>query len=65
MKLLLGDAGENMKKIRYRISNNTVFAEVYDTELEMVMNFTSLYKGKNKEQCEAWLKRHKKKVKKR
>ena len=54
-----------MKKIKYRISNNTVYAEVYDTELEMIMNFTSLYKGKNKEQCEAWLKRHKKKVRKK
>ena len=48
-----------MKNITYTIEHNIVFMNVYDTELEMIMNFKGIYKGKNKEDCERWLKEYK------
>jgi hypothetical protein len=44
-----------MKKIRYTIQRNTVWKELYDTKLDLVINFTGLYKGENKKDCEEWL----------
>lgn len=47
-----------MKKIRYTISHKTVWKELYDTELDLVLNFMGIYKGENKKDCENWLKEY-------
>lgn len=48
-----------MKKITYSIEHNIVFRNVYDTELDLVMNFEGIYKGDTKKECEEWLKNYK------
>lgn len=54
-----------MIRIRYVIQYNTVFVERYDTELQLVVNFKGLYKGKSNKECEIWLKGYKEGLKKR
>lgn len=49
-----------MKKIRYTISNQRVWKELYDTKLDLVLNFTGIYKGNTNKECEEWLKEYKK-----
>ena len=48
-----------MKKIVYTIEHNTVFKNVYDEELDLIVNFKGIYKGTSKKDCEAWLKGYK------
>lgn len=52
-----------MKKITYSIEHNIVFKNVYDTELDLIVNFKGIYKGKTRKECEAWLKGYKKGLK--
>jgi hypothetical protein len=52
-----------MKKITYSIEHNIVFKNVYDTELDLIVNFKGIYKGKTRKECEAWLEEYKKGLK--
>lgn len=48
-----------MKKIIYTIEHNMVFKNVYDEELNLIVNFKGIYKGTSKKDCETWLKNYK------
>ena len=52
-----------MKKIKYTIENRTVWKNVYDTDLDAILNFVGLYRGETKKDCEKWLKKYKKRKK--
>lgn len=53
-----------MKKITYSIQNNMVLINVFDTELDLVVNFQGIYKGSSRKDCETWLKGYKAGLKK-
>lgn len=52
-----------MKKIKYSIEHNKVFANVIDTRYDLIVNFWGIYTGTSKKDCLEWLKRHKKEIK--
>lgn len=43
-----------MKYIRYKIVENKVQKQVYDSELDLVLNFKVVFKG-NKKECKEYL----------
>lgn len=49
-----------MKKITYSVENRTVWKNVYDTKLGIIVNFIGIYKGSSKKDCEEWLKNYRK-----
>lgn len=52
-----------LKKIKYSIEHRKVWANIYDTKLDCIMNFWCLYEGDTKKDCEIWLKNYKRGLK--
>ena len=45
-----------MKIIKYTVERSKVWMNLYDKELDLIVNFKCIYSGKSNEDCKTWLK---------
>lgn len=47
-----------MKVIKYTVEHSKVWMNLYDKELDLIVNFKCVHTGVNNKECHEWLKKY-------